>query len=94
MYDCDEKEFNKFQNKYIKKHFDDYCDGKAVNRLKEHLCINWNQNFSRIYKFMQNNKLEILTFSEITDNSNSLIMNTYTFTHWIGKILINLEFSN
>ena len=39
LYDCDEKEFIKFQNKYIKRYFDDYCDGRAVNRLKAHLNI-------------------------------------------------------
>ena len=39
LYDCDEKEFIKFQNKYIKRFFDDYCDGRAVNRLKTNLNI-------------------------------------------------------
>ena len=30
---CSENDFLEFQDNYIKKHVDSYCDGKALNRL-------------------------------------------------------------
>lgn len=33
--DCSDDEFQKFQNEYIKTNFDDYCDGKAMERFRK-----------------------------------------------------------
>lgn len=37
LYSCTEEDFDNFQNDYIKKYVDSYCDGQATNRLRLHL---------------------------------------------------------